>query len=1419
MKKKTLSKIIAILMFVVMLIGHIPATHIHADYEDGMECWFCGHYHWDEYCCGLCGACSEECTNGGCYLATHCSECGACDKLADDCSVCFSCEDCYVNNGWHCLGCNECHYTSEDELCGYCWFCADCMGGLCDSCGFCEGCWELENMHCQECGNCYASYAECDFGYDHCEECCIICEQCEECLFEDGIELCDDCGLCVFCCQDNANAEGCECGEYCIENPEWYEHLCPDCGSAFCTVDVCELCGLCLDCCEGNSDCVESPPVCVEDGDYDFHFCEDCGECFHNSDICTDCELAGLLLCETCCEIRLEAEGCDCSDRCISDSDLDAHIASAHKNAAGSHNATPQNSWEISETHHWRACRFCSDSKHVTSKAAHTYDKYGICTVCHFDSQKTILILKQPQSVVAKVSDYHTVGTDDPLFPANNLRSFTVAAKGTSTLKYQWYYRYGASDWKLLTDSGADDYSVIHGSKTNTLTISVPVDACYQDYSYKCVITDANGNRVTSNVAYLKAQHVYNKYVASKGALIGTIFQSGTGNNIGRYETQGHYMLCVGDSCEAEKLEAHSYSKQTRLIYDSKTGERWYEQTCIHCGFKNYYLDHIHYFYDPDTMECQVDTTYKNNNQHRLKCLWPGCDKTTLEAHDKMGWQSHGTPYSNADKIGVPYQECQICGLSSEKQLQTYNAAKDKNENAQWTQSNDLVFVENGYASCDLVVNGSKLIIGFEPSEYAKKELLGMKNPTVTGWKVRYLCDRTPSGSVIDVDVTKDFTFTKVENELKWLITVPLFSQRKGGGILIFTPEVEECKHNSGTRIKNASEPICTKDGYTGDTVCAGCDGVIFYGEVIESSHKHEGNLTLIPGTSKAGSCEQRGYEGSYLCDHCNQKVRGKSTSKQHNGKTVLKNAVAFTCTEFGYSGDLYCECGVLLQEGEILAPRHTDLRLINADKASCMEKGYTGDWKCYDCNQIVKYGYNVAKGDHAWSKWGKVDEYCHRHTCVVAGCGAHEVEKHNDSNRDLICDDCGYNWASTSLIIRDIVFNIDIPKIGAKPDYTKFNGDSFESTGTGTYEKNGIIWFDVTDNKRFVPGGVNQEFKEGHVYKVTINFRTKGEYEFTDESVLTATINDREATIEYVTYGQFAGISYTFEVLKHEHSMTRVDKVSPTCTAKGKQTYYHCDSCKKDYEDAAGTKQISNLSKWGVISALGHVESELKSNSTHHFKVCTRCFKEIAGSKAEHRGGTATCMVKAKCTDCGASYGKLAEHTLATDVWGFIDATGHAHMCIVEDCYYKGEIVPHRSSGIATPESDEVCLDCGYIITTAENHPHVALDGYKYDGESHWQVCACGETMEKKKHIDTDGNRKCDICSYELPAAESGDAESTGGNGGTDGNVTAPSTDSPSSGGDDGSYIVWIIVGVVLILAVSAGVTFFVLQKKKKNS
>ena len=1406
MKNTTLTRIFSILLCCVMLFAALPLGVL-ADYEDGMECWHCSHYHWDEYCCSTCGACSIECTNAECFTDTHCNECGACFQETVFCLECMACEQCYVNEGWHCLGCGECKVDEQEELCGICWFCEDCMGGLCDGCGFCEGCWELELMHCEECGNCYGTYDICSYGYLHCEECCVICEQCDECLYEDGIELCDHCGLCVFCCRDNANAEGCDCGEYCVESPEWYEHLCSDCGNAFCTVEICDLCGLCLDCCEGNSDCDEMPPVCVEDSDYDEHFCSDCGDCFHNAYICESCEANGTFLCESCCELRLEAEGCICSDRCISDDNIEEHIASSHKNAAP-HSATPQKTWDMNETYHWAQCRFCSESSHITNKTRHTFDNYGICTVCRYDSQKVILILKQPSSMVAKVSDTQICGEDDPYHPNNNIRTVSVAAKGTTALTYQWHVTYdGGETWFEVKD---DPILGIVGAKTNSLTFSVPSDGCAYPPAYKCVITDEIGNSVTTNIAYLKVVHLYREYSAHKGDLIGIIHQPNSKDNIGMYGSNGHFVTCVGEECDDYILVPHSFSKDTRLIFDSETGVGWHERTCIHCGYKSYLENHIHYFYDADTYDCQVDLTYKNENQHRLICRFNGCNQTHLEPHDYLGWQNHGTPYTNADGVGVAYKECQICGYSSSKKLQTYSSSKGELVDAQWTKNTDLIYVENGYSSCDVVVNGTKTVIGFAPSEYAKREIINIPDPTVVRWIVDYRCDKGSGASVTDIDVTEYFTFEKVKDEHKWVVTIPSFPGRQGGGILIFTPVVEQCKHNVGTRIKNACEPICTQDGYTGDTVCAGCDGVIFYGKVIEGGEKHEGTLTLIPGTSKQGTCESKGYEGTYHCDRCGKNVRGKTTSKVHNARTVTKNEVKPTCTKFGYSGDIYCECGVLLKEGKTLAPRHSNLKLINSDKVSCQKKGYTGDWYCYDCKQTVKYGYNVAKGDHAWSKWGKVDDVYHRHTCVVAGCGAEEKSKHTDADRNLICDDCGYTWKPNEMEIRNIAFNIDIPIIGAKPDYTSFNGPAFASEGNASPSRNGVRWFDVTDNKFLINHAVGHEFKEGHVYRVTIDFRTKGDYTFAPEDVLTATINGLEAQIEYVNYETFAGISYTFEALKHRHTMTRVDKVSPTCNSAGKQTYYHCTACNKYFEDAAGNKQIANLSSWGNVSALGHVASELRANSTHHFKVCTRCYQEISGSKAEHSGGNATCQTKARCDACGAFYGKYSEHNMA-EVWGFIDPTGHAHMCLTENCYYRGEVLPHTPSKNEANE-DEICLDCGYIITVSESHTHKATGDFLYDEESHWHLCLCGEITDRSDHNDTDGDGKCDACGQKTDAeTETNGEESVS----TDTKADEPAVNDEDNKGS----LTWLWISLVIILVIcTVLLVLWLIMRKKQN-
>ena len=55
-----------------------------------------------------------------------------------------------------------------------------------------------------------------------------------------------------------------------------------------------------------------------------------------------------------------------------------------------------------------------------------------------------------------------------------------------------------------------------------------------------------------------------------------------------------------------------------------------------------------------------------------------------------------------------------------------------------------------------------------------------------------------------------------------------------------------------------------------------------------------------------------------------------------------------------------------------------------------------------------------------------------------------------------------------------------------------------------------------------------------------------------------------------------------------HEHSLEKVEAVSPTCEKAGNTAYYVCGGCGKWFEDKAGTKQITDKSSV-ILKALGH--------------------------------------------------------------------------------------------------------------------------------------------------------------------------------------------------------------------------------------
>ena len=319
-------RLLSWLLSMVLLLSLLPGMelHAHAAYEDGMECPGCGEYHWDENCCGNCGACTRECDDD-CYEETHCiNDCGACradGNFACDCGYCYDCAR-ELEPDKHCDYCGE-----EDD------------GGICSECGLCSECvTEFEEVHCSVCEECIGGGLRmCDEDHSHpsgkesahCTGESVVCKKCDGCFFEHEGDYCWDCELCQKCALDD-NKHCFECGG-CPSDELFCEKGSDEAGGS-----VCETCCMsyghhCSECYEHvNFDDYDGVEGWCSEGGHGTHCtscadltrcqqCEHCWECA-GLEMCDDCGL-----CEECCRENTETKRCD-HDLCIESSDYEDHL-------------------------------------------------------------------------------------------------------------------------------------------------------------------------------------------------------------------------------------------------------------------------------------------------------------------------------------------------------------------------------------------------------------------------------------------------------------------------------------------------------------------------------------------------------------------------------------------------------------------------------------------------------------------------------------------------------------------------------------------------------------------------------------------------------------------------------------------------------------------------------------------------------------------------------------------------------------------------------------------------------------------------------------------------------------------------------------------------------------------------------------
>lgn len=314
-----------------------------------------------------------------------------------------------------------------------------------------------------------------------------------------------------------------------------------------------------------------------------------------------------------------------------------------------------------------------------------------------------------------------------------------------------------------------------------------------------------------------------------------------------------------------------------------------------------------------------------------------------------------------------------------------------------------------------------------------------------------------------------------------------------------------------------------------------------------------------------------------------------------------------------------------------------------------------------------------------------------------------------------------------------------------------------------------------------------------------------------------------------------------------HDGGTEIKNAVDATCSTDGYTGDTYCLGCNEKIADGK------------VVPATGkHTDADGKweSDDENHWYTC-QCGEVF--DKALHEGGEATCSAKAVCEVCSAEYGELdPDNHVNTEIRGAVAATEEAEgytgdkWCL--DCdqmIEEGTVIAkldHTHAMVkteakaATCEEDGnieyyTCSKCGKkyndeagtrelrdeeIIIEAAGHSYSTE--WKFDADSHWHECTCGERSEEGSHTfgdwmvtkeatetaDGSRERKCTVCGYvqsEKISAIGGATDNTE-SGGTD---SSGDSDSPQTGDNTNAFL-W------LVLMAAGGCGLIVTMFARKN-
>lgn len=545
------------------------------------------------------------------------------------------------------------------------------------------------------------------------------------------------------------------------------------------------------------------------------------------------------------------------------------------------------------------------------------------------------------------------------------------------------------------------------------------------------------------------------------------------------------------------------------------------------------------------------------------------------------------------------------------------------------------------------------------------------------------------------------------------------------------------------TWIENNIQSIVNKMGITGNVRYSYSHLGREFHLRIEGDYTHVHNLTHVDAV--AANCHETGTVEHWNCDKCGKNyadaegarelntIETQIDSTNHVGGTEVRDNTEASCEKTGYTGDTYClGCNQKLSTGTVIPKTHT-MEHVAAVPGTCKDLGTKEHWHCTTCNKdfaektgdTVLTDLTTAKdpANHAGGTTIKNEAPA---TCTTPG-----------NTGDTYCNGCDAKLKSGTVLPAGHTMN----HVDAVPATCK---------DTGTAEH----WHCSVCDKDFKDEAGATELSDltlakdpnnhvGGTHKENAADPGCDQPGFTGD-IYCDSCNAKIADGQNVPAG---------------HITSLVAEVPATCKDFGVMAHWHCSRCEKDFEDKAGTKELSDLTL--DKDSTNHVgETELRDQIAPSCKAdgytgdvyCLACDQVVTPGKPI-RTSHALTFVPTKtptCQDagnraywqcsCGKVYDTDADRTELASAdtcqlpkdpnnhvgfkteWS-MDADNHWHACTACGAG-KNALAAH----VFDNSCDTTCNTCGYTREIT----HTPSADYSHDDTGHWKVCSvCGKTIE----------------------------------------------------------------------------------------